>query len=181
MQEKGFKWYAVRAVSGKEAKLKEYIEKECSHNEELAKHVAQVLLPMEKHAVLKNGKRVIKEKTSLPGYLFIEAELVGDTAHTLRFMPNCMGFLGGLDSPTPVRQSDINRMIGAAEETALTEEMDIPYFQGETIKVTDGPFSGFAGTIETINEEKRTLKVVVKIFGRDTPMELNFMQVEKEG
>jgi transcriptional antiterminator NusG len=72
-------------------------------------------------------------------------------------------------------------MIGAAEETALTEEMDIPYFQGETIKVTDGPFSGFAGTIEAINEEKRTLKVVVKIFGRDTPMELNFMQVEKEG
>jgi transcriptional antiterminator NusG len=181
MQEQGFKWYAMRAVSGKEAKLKEYIEKECSHNPELAKHVAQVLLPMEKHAAMKNGKRVVKEKTALPGYLFVEAEMVGDTAHTLRFMPNCLGFLGGLDSPTPVRQSDINRMIGVAEETELVEEMEIPYVINESVKVTDGPFSGFTGVIEEINNEKRSLKVIVKIFGRNTPLELNFMQVEKEG
>ncbi len=181
MQEKGMKWYAMRSVSGKEAKLKEYIEKECSHNPELAKHVSQVLLPMEKHAAMKNGKRVVKEKTALPGYLFIEAELIGDTAHTLRFMPNCLGFLGGLDNPTPVRQSDINRMVGAAEETQLVEEMDIPYMINETVKVTDGPFSGFTGVIEEINNEKRSLKVIVKIFGRNTPLELNFMQVEKEG
>lgn len=181
MQEKGMKWYAMRAVSGKEAKLKEYIEKECSHNPELAKHVSQVLLPMEKHAAMKNGKRIVKEKTALPGYLFIEAELIGDTAHTLRFMPNCMGFLGGLDNPTPVRRSDINRMVGAAEETELVEEMEIPYVVNESVKVTDGPFSGFTGVIEEINNEKRSLKVIVKIFGRNTPLELNFMQVEKEG
>jgi transcriptional antiterminator NusG len=181
MQEKGMKWYAMRSVSGKEAKLKEYIEKECSHNPELAKHVSQVLLPMEKHAAMKNGKRVVKEKTALPGYLFIEAELIGDTAHTLRFMPNCLGFLVGLDNPTPVRQSDINRMVGAAEETELVEEMDIPYMVNETVKVTDGPFSGFTGVIEEVNNEKRSLKVIVKIFGRNTPLELNFMQVEKEG
>ena len=181
MQEKGMKWYAMRSVSGKEAKLKEYIEKECSHNPELAKHVSQVLLPMEKHAAMKNGKRVVKEKTALPGYLFIEAELIGDTAHTLRFMPNCLGFLGGLDNPTPVRQSDINRMVGAAEETELVEEMEIPYMVNEPVKVTDGPFSGFTGVIEEVNNEKRSLKVIVKIFGRNTPLELNFMQVEKEG
>jgi transcriptional antiterminator NusG len=181
MQEKGMKWYAMRSVSGNEVKLKEYIEKECSHNPELAKHVSQVLLPMEKHAAMKNGKRVVKEKTALPGYLFIEAELIGDTAHTLRFMPNCLGFLGGLDNPTPVRQSDINRMVGAAEETELVEEMDIPYMVNETVKVTDGPFSGFTGVIEEVNNEKRSLKVIVKIFGRNTPLELNFMQVEKEG
>ena len=181
MQEKGMKWYAMRAVSGKEAKLKEYIEKECSHNPELAKHVSQVLLPMEKHAAMKNGKRIVKEKTALPGYLFIEAELIGDTAHTLRFMPNCMGFLGGLDNPTPVRRSDINRMVGAAEETELVEEMEIPYMVNESVKVVDGPFSGFTGVIEEINNEKHSLKVIVKIFGRNTPLELNFMQVEKEG
>ena len=181
MTETGKKWYAMRSVSGKEAKLKEYIEKECSHNPELAKHVYQVLLPMEKHAALKNGKRVVKEKTALPGYLFVEAEMVGDTAHTLRFMPNCLGFLGGLDNPTPVRQADINRMIGAAEETELVEEMDIPYMVGEPVKVTDGPFSGFTGIIEEVNSEKHTLKVIVKIFGRDTPLELNYVQVEKEG
>lgn len=170
----------MRSVSGKEAKLKEYIEAECSHNPQLAQHVSQVLLPMEKHATLRNGKRVVKEKVALPGYLFVEAELVGDTAHTLRFMPNCLGFLGGLDNPTPVRKQDINRMVGAAEETELVEEVDIPYMVNETVKVTDGPFSGFCGIIEEVNSEKRTLKVVVKIFGRNTPLELNFMQVEKE-
>ncbi len=175
------KWYAMRSVSGKEAKLKEYIEKECSHNPQLAARVAQVLLPMEKHAALRNGKRVVKEKVALPGYLFVEADLVGDTAHTLRFMPNCLGFLGGLDNPTPVRRSDINRMVGAAEETELVEEMDIPYVVNESVKVTDGPFSGFTGVIEEVNSEKRSLKVIVKIFGRNTPLELSFMQVEKEG
>ena len=82
------KWYAMRAVSRKEAKLKEYIEAECSHNPQLAQRVSQVLLPMEKHAAMRNGKRVIKEKVALPGYMFVEADLVGDTAHTLRFMPN---------------------------------------------------------------------------------------------
>jgi transcriptional antiterminator NusG len=96
-------------------------------------------------------------------------------------MPNCLGFLGGLDNPTPVRQSDINRMVGAAEETELVEEMEIPYMVNETVKVTDGPFSGFTGVIEEVNNEKRSLKVIVKIFGRNTPLELNFMQVEKEG
>ena len=181
MAEIDFKWYTMRAVSGKEAKLKEYIEKECSHNELLAQNVSQVLLPMEKHASLKNGKRVVKEKVALPGYLFIEAKLIGDTAHTLRFMPNCLGFLGGLDNPTPVRQSDINRMVGAAEETELVEEMEIPFLVNEAVKVTDGPFNGFTGVIEEVNTEKRTLKVAVKVFGRNTPLELNFMQVEKEG
>lgn len=181
MAENNMKWYAMRSVTGKEAKLKEYIEKECEHNPVLAKHVSQVLLPMEKQAIMRNGKRVVKEKVALPGYLFVECEMVGDTAHDLRFMPNCLGFLGGLDDPTPVRQSDINRMVGAAEETELIEEVDIPYVVNETVKVTDGPFSGFSGVIEEVNTEKRSLKVIVKIFGRNTPLELNFTQVEKEG
>lgn len=181
MAENNMKWYAMRSVTGKEAKLKEYIEKECEHNPVLAKHVSQVLLPMEKQAIMRNGKRVVKEKVALPGYLFVECEMVGDTAHDLRFMPNCLGFLGGLDDPTPVRQSDINRMVGAAEETELIEEVDIPYVVNETVKVTDGPFSGFSGIIEEVNTEKRSLKVIVKIFGRNTPLELNFTQVEKEG
>lgn len=101
-------------------------------------------------------------------------------AHTLRFMPNCLGFLGGLDNPTPVRQSDINSMIGTAEETVLEEEIDIPYAVNEVVKVADGPFSGFTGVIEEVNAEKRKLTVMVKIFGRKTPLELGFMQVEKE-
>ena len=120
-------WYVLRAVSGKEAKVKEYIEAELKHNELLSKYVFQVFIPTEKHATLRNGKRVVKEKIALPGYVLIEAELKGDTAHTLRFMPNVLGFLGGLDHPTPVKQSDINRMFGSAEESEIVDEVAIPY------------------------------------------------------
>ena len=181
MAETRNKWYVLRAVSGKEAKLKEYIDAEMKHNELLSTHVSQVLIPMEKHASLRNGKRIVKEKISLPGYIFVEANLVGDVAHTLRFMPNCLGFLGGLDNPSPVLQSEINRMLGTAENTEIEGSVDVPYVVDETVKVIDGPFSGFSGVIEEINAEKHKLKVMVKIFGRKTPLELSFMQVEKEG
>ncbi len=175
------KWYVLRAVGGKEAKVKEYLEASMKHDATLAANVNQVLLPTEKYAMLRNGKRVIKEKLFLPGYVLIEANLQGEIAHTLRFMPNVLGFLGGLDNPTPLRQADVNRILGTAEETAIeTVEMNIPYSVDETVKVTDGPFSGFSGVIEEVNAEKRKLKVMVKIFGRKTPLELAFNQVEKE-
>ena len=173
-------WYVLRAVSGKEAKVKEYIEAEIKHNPLLSNHVFQILIPTQKQATTRDGKRVVKEKVSLPGYVLVEAELVGDVAHTLRFMPNVLGFLGGLDKPSPVKQSDINRMLGNADEAELDDSMDIPYSVDDAVKVTDGPFNGFSGVIEEVNTEKRKLKVMVKIFGRKTPLELSFMQVEKE-
>ena len=181
MAEKGLNWYVLKAVSGKEVKVKEYIEAEQKHNELLAKSVSQVLIPLEKHAALRNGKRVVKEKVSLPGYVFIQANLTGDIASLIRFMPNVLGFLGGTDNPSPIRQAEINRMLGTAEETNIVEETDIPYEVNETVKVSDGPFSGFSGVIEEVNADKHKLKVMVKIFGRKTPLELGFMQVEKEG
>ena len=175
------KWYVLRAVSGKEAKVKEYLEALMKHNDVLASQVGQILLPTEKYAQLRNGKRVVKEKLFLPGYVLVEANLQGEVAHTLRFMPNVLGFLGGLDNPTPVRQADINRILGTAEESVIrTEEVSIPYIVDEAVKVTDGPFSGFSGVIEEVNAEKHSLKVAVKIFGRKTPLELSFNQVEKE-
>ena len=180
MAAKGMNWYVLKAVSGKEVKVKEYIEAEMKHNDLLQKRVSQVLIPLEKHAVLRNGKRVVKEKVSLPGYVFLEADLEGDIASTVRFMPNVLGFLGGTDNPTAVRQSEINRMLGNAEETALVEETEVVYVVNESVKVIEGPFSGFSGIIEEVNAEKHKLKVMVKIFGRKTPLELGFMQVEKE-
>ena len=180
MAETSNKWYVLQAVSGKEAKVKEYIEAEMKHNDNLAAHVSQVLIPMEKYAVLRNGKRVVKEKISLPGYVLVEAVMNNDIAGTLRFMPNVLGFLGGLSNPTPVRQSEVNRLLGNAENTELEQDVDVPYAVDETVKVTDGPFSGFNGVIEEVNAEKHKLKVMVKIFGRKTPLELSFMQVEKE-
>ena len=176
------KWYVLRAVSGKEAKVKEYVEAAMKHDPVLADNVGQVILPTEKYAMMRNGKRVIKERLYLPGYVLVEANLQGEVAHTLRFVPNVLGFLGGLDNPTPVRQSEVNRILGNAEESAVeTAEMAIPYSVDETVKVTEGPFSGFSGVIEEVNAEKHKLKVMVKIFGRKTPLELSFMQVEKEG
>ena len=181
MAQAGLKWYVLRAVSGKEAKVKEYLEALMKKDAMLAANVGQILLPTEKYAQLRNGKRVVKEKLFLPGYVLVEANLQGEIAHTLRFMPNVLGFLGGLDNPTPVRQSDINRILGTAEETIIkTEEASVPYMVDEAVKVTDGPFSGFSGIIEEVNTEKRKLKVMVKIFGRKTPLELGYHQVEKE-
>jgi transcriptional antiterminator NusG len=175
------KWYVLRAVSGKEAKVKEYLEALLKKDEMLAAHVNQVLLPTEKYAQLRNGKRVVKEKLFLPGYVLVEANLQGEVAHTLRFIPNVLGFLGGLDNPSPVRQADINRILGTAEETIIrNEEPSVPYMVDEAVKVIDGPFSGFSGIIEEVNTEKRKLKVMVKIFGRKTPLELAYNQVEKE-
>ena len=181
MAQTGKNWYVLKTVSGKEAKVKEYIEAELKHNPFLSQFVSQIVIPMEKHAVQRSdGKRVVKEKVSLPGYIFVEAEMKGDVAHTLRFMPNVLGFLGGLDNPSPVKQSEVNRMLGNAEETEIENEVSIPYEVNETVKVTEGPFSGFSGVIEEVNVEKRKLKVMVKIFGRKTPLELGFMQVVKE-
>ena len=181
MAQTGKKWYVLRAVSGKEGKVKEYLEALMKKDELLAANVGEILLPTEKYAQLRNGKRVVKEKLFLPGYVLVEANLQGEVAHTLRFMPNVLGFLGGLDNPTPVRQADINRILGTAEDiTIKSEEVAIPFVVDEAVKVTDGPFSGVSGIIEEVNAEKRKLKVMVKIFGRKTPLELSYNQVEKE-
>ena len=171
----------LRAVSGKEGKVKEYLEALMKRDDMLAANVGQILLPTEKYAQLRNGKRVVKEKLFLPGYVLVEANLQGEMAHTLRFIPNVLGFLGGMDNPTPVKQADINRILGTAEETVIkNDDIAVPYMVDEAVKVTDGPFSGFSGVIEEVNSEQRKLKVMVKIFGRKTPLELNYNQVEKE-
>ena len=167
----------LRAVSGKEGKVKEYLEALMKRDDMLAANVGQILLPTEKYAQLRNGKRVVKEKLFLPGYVLVEANLQGEMAHTLRFIPNVLGFLGGMDNPTPVKQADINRILGTAEETVIkNDDIAVPYMVDEAVKVTDGPFSGFSGVIEEVNSEKRKLKVMVKIFGRKTPLELNYNQ-----
>ena len=181
MSESGMNWYVLRAVSGKEGKVKEFIEAAKKHNDVLNASVGEILLPTEKYAMMRNVKRVIKEKLFLPGYVLIQARLQGEVAHMLRFIPNVLGFLGGLDHPEVVRQADINRILGTAEESSIENtDVAIPYNVDDTVKVIDGPFSGFSGVIEEVNADKRKLKVMVKIFGRKTPLELAFTQVEKE-
>jgi transcriptional antiterminator NusG len=180
MSEISKKWYVLRAISGKESKVKEYLDADIK-NSNLGEFVSQVLIPTEKVYQVRNGKKVVKERTYLPGYVLVEAALVGEVAHRLRNTPNVLGFLGGLDNPTPLRQAEVNRILGTVDELQdITEDTSIPYEVGETVKVAEGPFSGFNGIIEEVNTEKKKLKVMVKIFGRKTPLELGFMQVEKE-
>ena len=174
------KWYVLRAVSGKEAKVKEYLEADMKHGS-FGDYVSQVLIPTEKAVSVRNGKKVVKERSYLPGYVLVEAALVGEIAHHLRNTPNVIGFLGGMDKPVPLRQSEVNRILGTVDELQENPvEAAIPYTVGEAVKVNYGPFTGFTGIIEEVNAEKKKLKVMVKIFGRKTPLELGFMQVEKE-
>ena len=138
MAETGKKWYVLKAVSGKEAKVKEYLEALMRNNPTLADSVGQILLPTEKYAQLRNGKRVVKEKLFLPGYVLVEARLDGEITHTLRYIPNVLGFLGGMDNPSPVRQADINRILGTVEDTAIrTEEVEVPFILDEAVKVVE--------------------------------------------
>jgi transcriptional antiterminator NusG len=182
MSELDRKWYVLRAIGGKEKKVKEYVESEISRLE-LGDFVTQILIPTEKVYQIRNGKKISKERNYFPGYVLIEAALVGEIPHILRNIPNVIGFLGSKDTeePTPLRQSEVNRILGKVDELAATdEEINIPFFVGESVKVIDGPFNSFTGIIEEVNEDKKKLKVMVKIFGRKTPLELSFMQVEKD-
>lgn len=176
------KWYVVRAISGKEKKVKEYIESEINA-QGLQDYVGQVLIPTEKVYQIRNGKKVSKERSFFPGYVLVEAALIGEVPHVIRNINNVIGFLGAekRGEPLPLRMAEVNRILGKVDELAETdEELNIPFIIGETVKVIDGPFNGFNGTIEEINEEKKKLKVMVKIFGRKTPVELGYLQVEKE-
>lgn len=181
MAENEFKWYVLRAIGGKEKKVKEYIESEIQRLN-LQDYISQVLIPTEKVYQIRSGKKISKERNFFPGYVLIEAVLVGEIPHILRNIPNVMGFLGTQGGvPVPLRPAEVNRILGKVDELAASEEeLNVPFFVGETVKVIDGPFNSFTGIIEEVNDEKKKLKVMVKIFGRKTPLELSFMQVEKE-
>lgn len=174
------KWYVIRAVSGNEKKVKQYIESEINRLN-LTDYVAQVLIPTEKVYQIRKGKKISKERNYFPGYVLIEAQLTGEIPHIIKDVPGVLGFLGSQGEPVPLRQVEVNRILGKVDELAEQgEEMTVPFMVGESVVVIDGPFNSFSGVIEEINEEKKKLKVMVKIFGRKTPVELSFMQVEKE-
>ncbi|MBC9796491.1 transcription termination/antitermination protein NusG [Sinomicrobium weinanense] len=175
------KWYVVRAVSGQENKVKSYIENEIARLG-YSDYVDEVLVPTEKVVQIRNGKKVNKERVYFPGYVMVKANLGGEIAHIIKSITGVIGFLGEVKGgdPVPLRKSEVNRMLGKVDELSVkTDNVVIPYSVGETVKVIDGPFNGFNGTVEKVNEEKRKLEVMVKIFGRKTPLELSYMQVEK--
>lgn len=177
----GKKWYSLRVISGKERKIKERIELEIKRAgwDDV---VTQVLVPSEKVYKIRNGKKVILDRNILPGYILLEADpqrFTSDIVQGIANMPNVIHFLGR-QSPIPMQESEANRMLGKVDDSqGLVESMVEPFIEGELVKIIDGPFNDFVGDIREINEEKKKLKVIVKIFGRGTEVELNFMQVEK--
>ena len=175
------KWYVVRAVSGQENKIRDYMESEINRLG-FNNLVEDILVPTQKVVQIRKGKKINKEKVYFPGYIMIKANLAGEIPHVIKSLPNVIGFLGETKGgdPIPLRTAEVNRMLGKVDELSTeSESVSIPFEIGESIKVIDGPFNGFNGSIEKINQEKRKLEVMVKIFGRKTPLELSYMQVEK--
>ena len=181
------KWYVLRVVSGKERKVKEYLDKDIIRSG-YADVIKQVFLPMEKVYKVQNGKKVMREKNYFPGYVMLEVldgKLTDDMIHHISNVSNIMHFLtdgkGSKGNIISLRKAEVNKMLGKVDEMSEAGGMTMsePFIIGETIKIIDGAFNDFNGVIEEVNDEKKKLKVIVKIFGRSTPVELNYMQVEK--
>ena len=182
VQQEATKWYVLRVVSGKERKVKEYLDKEVQRGG-WSQFVKQVFLPVEKVYKVQNGKKVMRERNYYPGYVMIEiadGKLSDDLRDVIKNTSNVIHFLGK-ENPIALRKAEVNKMLGKMDEMAEAggSTMSEPFIVGETIKIIEGPFNDFNGTIEEVNDEKKKLKVTVKIFGRSTPVELNYMQVEK--
>ena len=174
------KWYVVKAITGKEKKVKEYLESEIRRLN-LQDLITNVLIPTEKYYEVKNGKKVSKERNYLPGYVLVECALVGEVVHVIKDTPNVIGFLGTNGEPDPLRPLEVKRILGKMDELqSMGAGSDVMFMVGQSVIVNDGPFSTFNGIIEEVNEEKKKLKVAVKIFGRKTPLELSFFQVKLE-
>jgi len=187
VQHQETKWYVLRVVSGKERKVKEYLDKDIVRSG-YAEVIKQVFLPMEKVYKVQNGKKVMREKNYFPGYVMLEVldgKLTDDMIHHISNVSNIMHFLtdgkGSKGNIISLRKTDVNKMLGKVDEMSDAGGMTMsePFIIGETIKIIDGAFNDFNGVIEEVNDEKKKLKVIVKIFGRSTPVELNYMQVEK--
>ncbi len=182
MAENNYKWYVLRAIGGKENKVKEYIEGALVTSTMFKEYVSQVLLPTEKVVATKNGKRTVKERNKLPGYVLVECNLQDECYPLLRNIPNVLGFLNDTKTmrPKPVPQEEVNAIVGNIDEESVAAEMNETFIVGEKVKVTDGPFNGFNGVISEVMQDKHKLKVIVTIFDRQTPLELGFNQVEVE-
>lgn len=178
-QSKEKKWYVVRTYSGQENKVKAYLENEVALSG-FGDRVGVVLVPSEKVFEVREGKKKSKTKIFFPGYILVEAVLDKETKHLILNAPFVMSFVGPKGEPVALQPDEVRRLIGKIEERKDVEVMEIPYRVGDPVKVVEGPFNNFNGFVQAVNEEKMKLRVMVSIFGRKTPVELDFSQVELE-
>jgi transcription termination/antitermination protein NusG len=173
------RWYVVRTYSGHEAKVKTYLDAEVARIG-LQEKIANVLIPSEKVFEIKDGKKKSKVKNFFPGYILVEAILDKESTHVILEAPSVMGFVPDKNNPAPLQPDEVRRLIGKMEQKEEGTIIDIPFHVGEAVKVMDGPFNNFTGFVQEVNSEKLKVKVMVSIFGRKTPVELDFSQVEIE-
>lgn len=179
MEDQEKKWYVLHVLSGHENKVKAYIENEVARLG-LGEKVPTILIPSEDVTEMRDGKRKVKNRIFFPGYILIEMVLDKDTMHIIANTPGVTHFIGSKNKPQPLRPDEVKRILGRVDEAKNRELMAVPFRVGDPIKVIDGPFTDFTGVVKEVNEEKSKLKVMVSIFGRSTPVELDFLQVELE-
>lgn len=180
MEQNIAKWYVVRTFSGHENKVKTLIENELSDNEELRARIFEVLVPTEKVFEVKDGKKKTKTKNFFPGYILIQADIDNRVKDFISNTPSVMGFLGNANTPVPLQPDEVKRIVGRISKSDDTERTETLFRTGDFVKIIDGPFNNFSGLIEEVNEEKMKMKVMVSIFGRKTPVEIDFVQAEFE-
>lgn len=174
------KWYVLRTFSGHENKVKSRIDTELKENEMLRAHIFEVLVTTEKVFEVKDGKKRTKTKNFFPGYVLINADLDNRALDFLNNTPSVMGFLGTGNKPNPLQPDEVKRIVGRITQTEETERTDTIFRTGDYVKIIDGPFNNFSGFIEEVAEDKMKIKVMVSIFGRKTPVEIDFAQAELE-
>ena len=175
-----FKWYVVRTFSGHENKVKTLLENELGDNEQLRAKIQEILVPMEKVFEVKDGKKKSKTKNFFPGYILINADLDNQVKEFILNTPSVMGFLGTRNNPNPLQPEEVKRIVGRISQDDSSERMETIFRTGDLVKIIDGPFNNFTGTVQEVNEEKMKIKVMVSIFGRKTPVEIDFVQAELE-
>jgi transcription termination/antitermination protein NusG len=174
------RWYVVRTFSGHENKVKNFLEAGLNEHEHLKAKILEILVPMEKVFEVKDGKKKSKTKNFFPGYILVNADLDNQVKDFILSTQSVMGFLGTGGNPNPLQPEEVRRIVGRLSQDSTTERMETIFRSGDLVKIIDGPFNNFSGLIEEVNEEKMKIKVMVSIFGRKTPVEIDFVQAEIE-
>ena len=173
-----FKWYIIHAYSGFERKVRESLESRI-HAYNLQNRIGRIMIPTEPVTELRNGKKYTIERVFLPGYVLVEMELDNDLWHVIKNTPRVTGFLGTGDSPVALSEQEVSSILFRSDVSADKPSMKVKFNKGEQVRINEGPFANFSGTVDDVNEDKQTLKVMVSIFGRSTPVEIEFAKVDK--
>ena len=173
------KWYIIHSYSGFERKVKESIEARVRADERLQGKIGRVLIPTESVTEVRNGKKYTSERMFYPGYVLVEMDMNDDVWHVVKSTPRVTGFVGTGQQPTPLSEEEVQQIVYRVADSKEKPKLKVKFGKNESVRITEGPFASFTGMVDEVNEDRETLKVMVTIFGRSTPVELEFGQVEK--